>query len=226
MSTVIIIGGHGKVALRTAPLLIDAGHTVRSIIRKEEQAADIRDTGAEPVVADIASLGEDELADLFRGAGAVIWAAGAGGGDADATWAIDRDAAIRTMDAAEKAQVNRYVMVSYFNSRLVDGRVPGVSEDEGMYPYYNAKSQADEHLKNSRLDYTIVGPSALNLDEPSGMITVDNSGESADLDVPETSRGNVAQVIAAALDEPEAVRKTIFFHDGDAPIAQAVKTGH
>lgn len=226
MSTVTIIGGHGKVALLTAPLLIDAGHTVRSVIRKEEQTEDVRATGAEPVVADIASLSEEELVKLFEGTGAVVWAAGAGGGDPEATWAIDRDAAIRTMDAAEKARVNRYVMVSYFGSRLEDGQVPGVSEDEGMYPYYNAKSQADEHLKNSQLDYTIVGPSALTLDEPTGMITVDNSGDTSDGDVPETSRANVARVIAAALDEPDAVNKTIFFHDGDAPIAQAVKTGN
>lgn len=226
MSTVTIIGGHGKVALRTAPLLIDAGHTVRSIIRKPEQADVIRATGAEPVVADVAALSATELTELFSGTSAVIWTAGAGGGNPDATWAIDRDAAIRTMDAAEKARVNRYLMVSYFNSRLVGGAVPGVSESEGMYPYYNAKSQADEHLRTSRLSYTILGPSALTLDEPTGLITVDNSGVSADNEVPTTSRSNVALVIQAALDEPAAMRKTLFFHDGDTPIVQAVKTGH
>ena len=36
MSNVLILGGHGKVALLAAPLLAAAGHTVTSAIRKAE----------------------------------------------------------------------------------------------------------------------------------------------------------------------------------------------
>lgn len=223
MSVITIIGGHGKVALRAAPLLIDAGHTVRSVIRKEGQAEAIRTTGAEPVIADVASMEESEIAELLRGSDAVVWSAGAGGSGAEDTWAIDRDAAIRTIDAAEKAGASRFVMVSYFNSRLVDGFVPGVEESDGMYAYYNAKSQADEHLRASELAWTILGPSALTLDEPTGKVTVDNSGENRDIEVPTTSRANVAQMVAATLAEPESARHTFSFHDGETPVAEAVR---
>lgn len=222
MAVITIIGGHGKVALRAAPLLRDAGHEVRSLIRKPEQADEVKATGAVPVVQDVTALDIDQIAEVVAGSDVIIWSAGAGGsGEAD-TWAIDRDAAIRTIDAAVKAGVRRYIMVSFFGSRMVDGKYPGVEEGEGMYAYYNAKVQADAHLQASGLDWTIVGPSALTLDEPSGMIAVDNSGASRDLEVPATSRGNVARVVAAAVDEEKTIGKQISFYDGGTPVAEAL----
>ena len=222
MSTVTIVGGHGKVALRAAPLLADNGHTVRSLIRKQEQADDVREAGAEPVVEDVTQLDEDQIADVFRGSDVVVWSAGAGGSGEEETWAIDRDAAIRTMEAAKKAGVQRYVMVSFFNSHMVDGEFPGVDKSEDMYAYFNAKVQADEHLRNSGLDWTIVGPSALTLDEPTGKIDVQEGIELRDVNVPTTSRGNVARVVAAAVDENKTIGKQINFHDGETPVAEAL----
>ena len=46
MSTVVIVGGHGKVALRLAEALTGQGHTVRSTIRNEAHGADVEDAGA------------------------------------------------------------------------------------------------------------------------------------------------------------------------------------
>lgn len=226
MKTITIIGGHGKVALRTAPLLKDLGHTVYSVIRDKTQAADVEAAGATPVHADIAQLDQAGIAQLLAGSDVVVWSAGAGGAGEEQTWAIDRDAAIRTMAAAEQAGARRFVMVSYFNSRLVDGEYPEADKDDGMYAYYNAKSQADEHLRtNTDLEWTVLGPSVLTLDEPTGNIAVDESGQRRDLDVPATSRDNVAAVVAAVIAEPASVRKTLSFHDGDTPIAEAVTQG-
>lgn len=226
MSTITIIGGHGKIALLAAPLLSRAGHTVRSVIRKEEQSADIEAANATPVIADVEQLDTDVIAEVVTGSDAIVWSAGAGGSGEDRTWAMDRDTAIRVMDAAQKARIRRFVMVSYFNSRLVDGEVPGVEKGDGMYAYYNAKSQADEHLRTKTdLDWTVLGPSVLSLEPATQTITVDSSGETRDLEVPSTSRENVAHVIAAALGEPAAIGKTLSFHDGDTPIAEAVAQG-
>ena len=226
MSVITLIGGHGKVALRTTPLLVDAGYSVASVIRNAEQSAEIESAGATPVVADVEQLDTEALAELFAGSDAVIWAAGAGGSGPRHTWGIDRDAAIRSIDAAQQAGVARFVMVSYFNSMLEDGEVPGIEPEDDMYAYYNAKSQADEHLRNSKLDWTIVGPSALTLEEPTGHITVDNSGANRDVEVTSTSRANVAAVIAATLEEPASIGTVLSFHDGDTPIAQAVAQGN
>src|SRR5699024_12189878 len=93
-------------------------------------------------------------------------AAGAGGGNPDRTYAVDRDAAIASMDAAQGAGVKRYIMISYLGSSLDHG----VSEDHSFYPYAQSKALADEHLMDSDLDWTILGPGALTDDEPVGLI--------------------------------------------------------
>lgn len=112
MATITIIGGHGKVALRLARLLSDRGDEVSSWVRNPDHVPDVEATGAAAVLADVESMNLDALTQQLFGASAVVWAAGAGGGTADRTYAVDRDAAIRSMDAAETAEVGRYVMVS------------------------------------------------------------------------------------------------------------------
>jgi nucleoside-diphosphate-sugar epimerase len=75
---VVIAGGHGKIALRLAPLLQARGDRVRALIRNPGHAGDVRAAGAEPVVCDLEHAGEDEVAQAIAGADAVVFAAGAG----------------------------------------------------------------------------------------------------------------------------------------------------
>jgi uncharacterized protein YbjT (DUF2867 family) len=98
---VAVIGGHGKVALLLAPLLVAAGDEVTALYRDPAHTVDVEATGAHGVVADVETLGVQELAALLAGHDAVVWSAGAGGGSPARTYAVDRDAAIRSMDAAD-----------------------------------------------------------------------------------------------------------------------------
>ncbi len=116
MSRILIIGGHGKVALLLAPLLVQEGHTVTSVIRNAAHVGDVEATGAQALVADVETLDVDQLTNLVSGNDAVVWSAGAGGGDPQRTYAVDRDAGIRSIDAAEAAGIPRYIMVSYFGA--------------------------------------------------------------------------------------------------------------
>ena len=50
---VVIVGGHGKVALLAAPRLVREGFEVHSLIRNPEHITAIRAVGATPVEADI-----------------------------------------------------------------------------------------------------------------------------------------------------------------------------
>ncbi|MGC5049269.1 SDR family oxidoreductase [Micrococcus porci] len=214
---ILIIGGHGKIALLTAPLLADAGHTVTSAIRNPEHADDVRTAGAEPLVLDVEHASPAELEAAMRGRDVVVWSAGAGGGDPERTYAVDRDAAIASMDAARAAGVRRYVMVSYRGASVHHG----VPEDSSFFAYAEAKAAADEHLRGSHLDWTILGPGALTLDEPTGRVQVDPQGPSEEL--PGTSRGNVARMIAAAVDSGASIGRQVEFVDGDTPVDDAFR---
>jgi uncharacterized protein YbjT (DUF2867 family) len=215
MSHIVIIGGHGKVALHLARILSQRGDEALSVIRNPAHTDDVAEAGATPVVADIEDLDTDALSDLLDGHDAVVFTAGAGGGDPARTYSVDRDAAIRIIDAAAQAGVKRFVMVSYFGA----GAEHGVSEDNSFYAYAEAKAAADAHLRASGLDWTVLGPGGLTLDPATGRITV--GPEAADSKV---SREDVAQVIAAALADPSTVGRTIEFNNGDAPIADAISS--
>ncbi|MFE6964054.1 NAD(P)H-binding protein [Agromyces sp. NPDC057679] len=212
MARIVLIGGHGKVALRLERLLVARGDEVDAVIRNPAHAAEVAASGANPVVADIETLDVDGLADLVRGHDAVVWSAGAGGGDPRRTYAVDRDAAVRSMAAAEAAGVRRYVMVSYFRSP--DHSVP---EADSFHAYAEAKAAADEHLVTTALDWTILGPSRLTDGEGTGRIDAEAS-ESLTVD-----RADVAAVAAAVLAEPATIGRTIRFNAGATPIADAIR---
>ena len=215
MTRIAIIGGHGKVALHLSSLLADEGHSVTSFIRNPDHAGDVAETGATPSVLDVENASTAEIAGALKDHDAVVWSAGAGGGNPARTYAVDRDSAIRSMDAAGEAGVQRYVMVSYFGA----GKDHGVPEDNGFFAYAEAKAAADEYLRGTGLAWTILGPGALTDKPGSGLIDVDPAPEASR----ETSRSNTAGVAAAVLDLPETAGKTIEFCDGTLPIAAALQ---
>lgn len=210
---VIVIGSHGKVARIATPLLINEGYEVTSVIRNPDQVSDIEALGATPAVYDITELSTEKFADLLRGNDAVVWSAGAGGGSPERTYAIDRDAAITSMAAAKAAGVNRYVMVSYFGA----GPNHGVPEDNSFFAYAEAKAAADTALRESDLDWTILGPSTLTFDE--GQDSIDTDATKAT----KVARATVANVIAQTVFNDQTIGRTINFNEGDTPISEALK---
>ncbi|WP_110208129.1 NAD(P)H-binding protein [Nocardioides daejeonensis] len=214
MSRIVVIGGHGKVALLLAPLLASRGDEVTSVIRNPAHVEDVRAAGADPVVADVERMGVEELADLLRGHDAIVWSAGAGGGDPERTYAVDRDAAIRAVDAAAQAGVRRFVMVSYFGA----GPEHGVPDSEPFFHYAEAKAAADAYLRETDLDWTVLGPSRLTLEPATGLIET-----GPEVGKGEVGRADVAAVVAAALVEPATIGRTIEFNNGAQPLADALR---
>lgn len=209
---VFIFGGHGKIALLLAQELVGKSVQVVSVIRNPEHEGDIIAVGAEPLVADLEQLDAAGIAALLTGADALVWSAGAGGGSPERTYAVDRDAAERSMDAAKIAGVARYVMVSYFGASTNHG----VPEGDSFYAYAEAKAAADAYLRASELDWTILAPSALTNDNGSGNVDV-HAIESGSV-----SRANVAFLAAAVLGDDATIGKTIRFNDGDEDVATAL----
>ncbi len=209
MGFVLVAGGHGQIALKLYPNLDREG---RGLIRDPDQADDLRAAGAEPVVFDLES--DDDLARHVEGADAVVFAAGAGAGSGDKRkQTVDLGAAVKLIRACEAAGVKRYLMVSAM------GAADPASGSEEMRPYLEAKAEADEALRESDLEYTIVRPGRLTDTEATGQVTV---GES--LDYGEVTRTDVALVLAACLNEPNTIGKTFDLVGGDTPLAEALRS--
>ena len=209
---VAIAGGHGKIALRLARLLADDGHDVRSLIRNPDHMADVRETGAEAVVIDLEAAGEAETADAVEGMDAVVFAAGAGPGSGpERKWTMDYGGAVKLIAAALASYVRRYVMVS------AQGADPDAEGDDTFAVYLQAKGRADEELRNSGLDYSVVRPTGLTDEPASGTVEIAERVARGQI-----SRGDVAAVLLRVLQEPGTIGKTFDVGPGDVPIDEAV----
>jgi len=211
---IVIAGGHGKIALLTERLLSGAGHSVAGLIRSAGQAEDLAAAGAEAVVLDLERSGVAEVTPVLAGADAVVFAAGGGPGSGAARkLTMDRDGAILLADAAERAGVRRYVLVSSIGADTFDP-----ASDDVFQVYLRAKSEADADLRRRDLDWTIVRPGALVDDPPTGRVAVaPHTGPGR---VP---RADVAAVLVELLVQRLGVRAQFELVSGDTPIAEALR---
>lgn len=221
---IVIAGGHGKIALLLERLLADAGHDPVGIIRNPDQTADVEQAGARALVLDLENTDVDTLAGHLDGAGAVVFAAGGGGsGGAERKLTIDRDGAILLADAAEKAGVSRYVMVSAMHTDDFDAEMaelPAADADAVFQVYLRAKSEADTDLRSrDSLEWTIVRPGTLTDDAPTGLVSVGSR-----LDAGTIARADVASIVATAITEGTAVRTQFEVVTGELPVSDALAT--
>lgn len=214
MSTIVIVGGHGKVALRLAEALTGHGHTVRSTIRTESQGADIERTGAEPYLIDIEHSDAQDFAEVFGDAHAIVFSAGAGGdGNADRKRTVDLEGSLKSIDAARIAGIGRFVQVSAIG---VDNPLPA-DTDPVWRAYVEAKRDADVALRASGLDWTIVRPGRLTDAPATGRIRVGEHLPTGDI-----SRADVAAVIAAALEDDATIGTQFELTEGEQAIPDAL----
>ncbi|MFL5997548.1 MAG: NAD(P)H-binding protein [Streptomyces sp.] len=213
---VAIAGGHGQIALRLERLLSARGDDVVGIIRRAEQAADLRAAGALPVVCDLEKASVAEVAAHLSGVEAVVFAAGAGpASGASRKDTVDRAAAVLFADAAEAAGVPRYLMIS---GKGV-GTEPPAGTDPVFAVYLKAKAEADADLRaRAALAWTVLQPGPLTDEPATGRVTLAESTPHGDV-----SRDDVALVLRALLDEPGAAGRTLELVGGDTPVADAVR---
>ncbi|KQO95444.1 NAD(P)H-binding protein [Leifsonia sp. Leaf264] len=216
MTRTAIIGGHGKIALLLSRELTDAGHQAVGVIRNPEHASDVEAAGAVAVVLDIESASAEDLAAALADAGgvdAVVFAAGAGGGSGAARKeTVDHQGSVKSIVAAGRLGISRFVQISYIGADQAD-----TSGDESFGAYQVAKKAADDALRASALDWTIVRPGHLNDDAATGRVRIGDDVTSGT-----TSRANTAAVIAALLTSPLGVGTVLNVIDGDTPIAEAL----
>ena len=220
---IVIAGGHGKIALLLERRLADAGHDPVGIVRNADHTADLETAGARALVLDLEKTDVDTLAGHLDGADAVVFAAGGGGGSgAERKLTIDRDGAVLLADAAEKAGVGRYVMVSAIGTDDFDparAELPAENDDDVYQVYMRAKSEADADLRGRDLDWTIVRPGGLTDEAGTGLVTVGTTVDRGTI-----PRADVAEIIATALIEGTAVKTQFEVVSGDATVSDALAT--
>lgn len=208
--TLAIIGANGKIARHLHPILIERGHKIRGIIRKEEQTEELRKMGVVPVVCDIETT--EDISEAVGRADAVLFAAGAGpGSGAERKWTVDRDGAVKLIRAAKKNGISRYLLISAMGLDKPRG-------SEVFQIYQKAKAEADEALQKSGLEYTILKPGRLTDEPGAGRVAL---GE--DLTRGEIPRIDVALVLAHILEAPETSGLTLDLVSGETPVEEAVK---
>ncbi|MDP4574505.1 SDR family oxidoreductase [Qipengyuania sp. G39] len=185
---ILVAGSTGNTGTRLVKELCERGHDVIALVRASS------DTGALP---DTVTLRQGDLTalddDVAQGCEVVIFAAGSGGDtSAEMTDKVDRDGAIRLIDIAQASDVRRFVMLSSVGADDPD-------PDSELAHYLEAKHAADEHLKQSSLEYAILRPVSLTDDGPTGSVRlgddVDPEGKAA--------RGDVANLLADAAEQDE-----------------------
>src|SRR4051794_14302074 len=204
---VVIAGGHGKIGLQLGRLLAARGDRVRGLMRNPDHAPELEAAGVEAVVFDLEG-DERDLAEVIGTADAVVFAAGAGPGSGAARKVtMDRDGAVRLIEACERTGTRRYGIVSAMGAR------PGVEGDDTFQVYLRAKFEADEALRASGLDWTVIRPGGLTDDPPAGSIAL----------APELPRGSipradVAATLAAVLDAANTIGQSLDLVEGGTPI--------
>src|SRR3954447_8567568 len=209
---VVIAGGHGQIARRLASLLTTRGDTVRGLIRNPSHAAAVHATGADPIVCDLEAAGRGTIAEAIEGADAVVFAAGAGPGSGTARkLTMDRDGAVKLLDAARAVGAQRYVIISSVGAESPPGG------DEPFSVYLQAKAAADAAVAASDRDWEIVRPGPLTDDSRKGRVRLAIEPFRADV-----TRDDVAAVLAVALPEQRSHGVTMYLGGGDDPVEQAL----
>ena len=209
---VVIAGGHGQIALLLERVLAERGDQPVGVVRNPAHVADLQEAGAEAVLLDLENTDVEALADVVSGADAVVFAAGGGPASGAARKeTVDRGAAVLLADAAERARVRRYAMVSAMGTDNADP-----DSDEVFQVYLRAKKAADDDLRARDLDWTVVRPGRLTDDPPAGRVQV------GQLDRGSISRADVAAVLAAVLTTDSTIGTTFDLLEGHQTIDAAL----
>ena len=215
---IVIAGAHGQIARRLGRLLSERGDTVVGLIRNPAHESDVVGDGVDAVVLDLESAGVEDVTAVVSGADAVVFAAGAGPGSGAARKdTVDRAAAVLLADAAERAGVRRYLLVSAMGvDAVADGATPE-KMDEVFLAYLRAMLAAEQDLLGRPgLATTVLRPGSLTDDPGTGRVTL-----APHVDRGSVPRDDVAAVLVALLDAG-ADGAVLELVGGDVAITEAV----
>ena len=185
---VLVAGSTGNTGSRVTQQLVADGHQPVAMVREGSDRSRLPE-GTDLREGDLTDIDES----LCEGVDAVIFAAGSGGDtSAEMTDKVDRDGAKALIDNASKHGVEQFVMLSSFGAENPD-------PESELGHYLQAKHEADEYLKSSQMEYTIIRPVALTDEEGQRHFLI---GENVSGDQ-QAARGDVAALLVRAVNDPK-----------------------
>lgn len=210
---VFVVGSNGQIGQQLIHLLKNSEeHTVLAMVRKQEQVDSFAAQGVETVLANLEGK-VDSLVAAATGCDAIVFAAGSGGTTGyDKTLLIDLDGAGKTIEAAQKAGIDRFIMVSAIQANNRE------NWHDNTLPYYAAKHYADKLLEISGLTYTIIRPGILMNEPGTGKISAAENITTGNI-----AREDVAHVILASLSEKNTYKRSFDLIAGEDTISEALR---
>lgn len=206
MEKILVAGAHGTTGKKIVSILKNSStYEPIAMIRNHDQESYFKDLGIKTVFGDL----EKDITSITEGIDRVIFAAGSGG---EKVKEVDQEGAKRLMDASKNSGVKKFVILSSMGADKPE-------EANDLKEYLEAKHNADEYLKNSGLNYSIVRPGRLTNDEGIGKVEMaSNLNKSGEI-----SRQDVAQTLVGALENAIAKNKSFELLKGNHSIKEALE---
>ncbi len=208
----VVVGATGMLGSEICRLLVAQGRGVRALVRgtsNPDALARLRGLGAELVRGDLKDSATLEAA--CDGATAIISTASStlSRQEGDSIESVDRQGQLNLIEAAEKAGVRQFLLISF----------PAIDID---FPLQSAKREVEDRLRRGSMTYTVLQPTcfmevwlgpALGFDPAHGTARIYGSGHNK---VSWISFQDVAQFAIAALGNDRAARAFIKLGGPDA----------
>lgn len=205
---VLIVGGTRGTGFDIVTLMRERGDAVTVLARPTSNTEAVEKLGAKVVRGDALNAAEVNAALASDKYVAVITTLGTTGKDRPRP---DFDGNKNVFDAAKAAGVRRVLLVTTVGSGDSKGVEPWIA-GRFLKEIIVLKTQAEDYLKASGLDYTIIRPGGLlksSLPPGDSFLTEDVQAFSW------IGRGSLAVLLVRALDDPQAVNKVYHAYDPD-----------
>ncbi len=206
MENILVAGANGTTGKKIVALLNKSQlYNPIAMVRKKEQQAYFKDQNIQTVLGDL----EADVTPVFTNPiDRVIFAAGSAGKN---VIGVDQEGAKKLIDASKKANIKKFVMLSSMGADKPE-------EATQLQEYLKAKHNADEYLKKSGLNYSIVRPGTLTNDSQLEMIELQQKLNKHG----EISRADVAQTLLQSLEDKIAANATFEIIKGNTSIQKAL----
>jgi len=209
---ILVIGANGRTGLQTASTLKNSGYEVIAGVHSPNHMDYVKKLNLEVRKIDLIDMTVTQIAVEMHDIDLVVFASGAAQDHPELAMWIDLDGAVKTMQAAQKVGIERFIMLSAAGA-----------EDRSTWDiydipnYYLAKYYAEDFLKKSGLIYTIIRPGILTNDLPKDKVSlVDSSGD------PRVSRSDVASVVLQAIENPHLENTSFNLYSGQTDIDKII----